>query len=171
MELSCINVRFSVPKPAPQPSHLHHRALWVEESSLAPEEVRHSPFALGSSICFCWTCTLGQKVQGAVPRLEYYVSILFSSLFFHPARESSSFHTRNRLFYDSVKLIFSSSSKLYLKSYIKVYLKRRFENYGKIVSLLYMVTLVIECLAPKAKMILLWTCLKKESSLTFSAEQ
>lgn len=81
MELSCINVRFSVPKPAPQPSHLHHRALWVEESSLAPEEVRHSRFALGSSICFCWTCTLGQKVQGAGPRLEYYVSVLFSLCF------------------------------------------------------------------------------------------
>lgn len=76
---------------------------------------------------------------------------------------------RSCLFYDSIKLVFSSSSKLYLKSYIKVYSKRRFENYGKIVSLLYMVTLVIECLALQNDFAL--DSFKKESSLTFSAEQ
>ena len=76
---------------------------------------------------------------------------------------------RSCLFHDSIKLVFSSSSKLYLKSYIKVYFKRRFENYGKIVSLLYMVTLVIECLALQNDFAL--DSFKKESSLTFSAEQ
>lgn len=84
VELSSINVRFSVPKQAPQPSHLHHRALCVEESSLASKEVRYSPFALGSSICFCWTCALGQKFQGAGPRLEYYVLFLFFFLLVFP---------------------------------------------------------------------------------------